>query len=295
MSRVKKDSTNTIETIRGNILLRFMLVLLVVRPRMHRNRNYSRFPETDRRKDLPATPFDGMNKLRSPPHGDDFYTRRRFLSSIESIILIISRQLRFASFVVPRRRQIEVEGNHRVDGGDVAMRRMISQPRSPTAVATSNDLYGESGRCVRFQLQVSMFPEMVGGTIFHREMIQREISRALVLNLFGKANGASARHRIGGCAGMCGGWLTDASLDHRLPQRLPHSCVEESQCGGGADVGRGPCCFTQPMRFSIAEERPRIRAAIPFRFAGSLAPAPPPGSGGGRSQFPVATPCLSVH
>jgi hypothetical protein len=27
---------------------------------------------------------------------------------------------------------------------------------------------------------------MVGGTIFHREMIQREISRVLVLNLSGK-------------------------------------------------------------------------------------------------------------
>jgi hypothetical protein len=37
---------------------------------------------------------------------------------------------------------------------------------------------------------------MVGGTIFHREMIQREISRALVLNLSGKKSGASARHRI---------------------------------------------------------------------------------------------------
>jgi len=30
---------------------------------------------------------------------------------------------------------------------------------------------------------------MVGGTIFHREMIQREISRVLVLNLSGKASG----------------------------------------------------------------------------------------------------------
>jgi len=29
----------------------------------------------------------------------------------------------------------------------------------------------------------------VGGTIFHREMIQREISRVLVLNLSGKASG----------------------------------------------------------------------------------------------------------
>src|ERR1019366_3086588 len=36
---------------------------------------------------------------------------------------------------------------------------------------------------------------MVGGTIFHREMIQREISRALVLNLSGKASGAQTLHR----------------------------------------------------------------------------------------------------
>jgi len=33
---------------------------------------------------------------------------------------------------------------------------------------------------------------MFGGTMFHREMIQREISRALVLNLSGKPSGASA-------------------------------------------------------------------------------------------------------
>src|SRR6266849_9278144 len=37
---------------------------------------------------------------------------------------------------------------------------------------------------------------MVGGTTFHREMIQREISRALVLNLSGKASGATALPRI---------------------------------------------------------------------------------------------------
>src|ERR1019366_3362091 len=36
---------------------------------------------------------------------------------------------------------------------------------------------------------------MVGGRIFHREMIQREISRALVLNLSGKASGAQTLHR----------------------------------------------------------------------------------------------------
>ena len=31
---------------------------------------------------------------------------------------------------------------------------------------------------------------MVGGTIFHRRVIQREISRVLVLNLSGKTSGA---------------------------------------------------------------------------------------------------------
>ena len=37
---------------------------------------------------------------------------------------------------------------------------------------------------------------MVGGTVFHRDVIQREISRALVLNLSGKASGATALPRI---------------------------------------------------------------------------------------------------
>src|SRR6266436_59400 len=37
---------------------------------------------------------------------------------------------------------------------------------------------------------------MVGGTTFRRKMIQREISRALVLNLSGKASGARALPRI---------------------------------------------------------------------------------------------------
>jgi hypothetical protein len=36
---------------------------------------------------------------------------------------------------------------------------------------------------------------MVGGTIFHRRVIQREISRVLVLNLSGKAGGAGAPPR----------------------------------------------------------------------------------------------------
>ncbi len=36
---------------------------------------------------------------------------------------------------------------------------------------------------------------MVGGTIFHREMIPREISRALVLNLSGETSGAKTPPR----------------------------------------------------------------------------------------------------
>ena len=47
---------------------------------------------------------------------------------------------RLREFGVPRHRQSEAEGNHRVDGGDVAMRGMLLQPNPPTAVVTSNDL-----------------------------------------------------------------------------------------------------------------------------------------------------------
>ncbi|HLJ86172.1 MAG TPA: LacI family DNA-binding transcriptional regulator [Candidatus Angelobacter sp.] len=39
-----------------------------------------------------------------------------------------------------RRQYMEVEGNHRVDGGDVAMRGLLAYPDRPTAVLTSNDL-----------------------------------------------------------------------------------------------------------------------------------------------------------
>jgi LacI family transcriptional regulator len=41
---------------------------------------------------------------------------------------------------IPAGHQMEYEGNHRVDGGDVAMRSMLSQPNRPTAVLASNDL-----------------------------------------------------------------------------------------------------------------------------------------------------------
>lgn len=38
------------------------------------------------------------------------------------------------------KQQIVVEGNHRVDGGQAAMREILSKPNPPTAVLTSNDL-----------------------------------------------------------------------------------------------------------------------------------------------------------
>jgi hypothetical protein len=45
--------------------------------------------------------------------------------------------------------------------------------------------------CSHRRIMVDVRAEsMVGGTIFHREVISREISRALVLNLSGKASGA---------------------------------------------------------------------------------------------------------
>jgi DNA-binding LacI/PurR family transcriptional regulator len=41
---------------------------------------------------------------------------------------------------VSEKQQIVVEGNHRVDGGQAAMREMLSKATPPTAVLTSNDL-----------------------------------------------------------------------------------------------------------------------------------------------------------
>ena len=50
--------------------------------------------------------------------------------------------------------------------------------------------------CSHRRIMVDVRAEsMVGGTIFHREMIQREISRVLVLNLSGKASGAPSLPR----------------------------------------------------------------------------------------------------
>ncbi len=41
---------------------------------------------------------------------------------------------------ISEKHQIVVEGNHRVDGGQAAMREMLARPTPPTAVLTSNDL-----------------------------------------------------------------------------------------------------------------------------------------------------------
>jgi len=55
---------------------------------------------------------------------------------------------------------------------------------------------GPAAGCSHRRIMVEVQAEsMVGGTIFHREMIPREISRALVLSLSGKKTGASALHR----------------------------------------------------------------------------------------------------
>jgi DNA-binding LacI/PurR family transcriptional regulator len=41
---------------------------------------------------------------------------------------------------VGERQRSVVEGNHKIDGGEVAMTKLLSLPKPPTAVLTSNDL-----------------------------------------------------------------------------------------------------------------------------------------------------------
>src|ERR1019366_5418750 len=90
---------------------------------------------------------------------------------------------------------------------------------------------------------------MVGGTIFHREMIQREISRALVLNLSGKASGAPTLHRRSLP-------LTEPSLLSRAPARgritevtpcVPAPAQLRCKIAAGSSVRRRydktNCCF----------------------------------------------------
>jgi hypothetical protein len=75
-----------------------------------------------------------------------------------------------------------------VGGGKVENKKPVFH--FPTAPATA--AAGCSHRRIMVDVEAV---SMVGGTIFHREMIQREISRVLVLNLSGKKSGASALPR----------------------------------------------------------------------------------------------------
>jgi LacI family transcriptional regulator len=47
---------------------------------------------------------------------------------------------RMAASGIKDNRRTVVEGNHKIDGGEIAMTRLLSSPRPPTAVLTSNDL-----------------------------------------------------------------------------------------------------------------------------------------------------------
>src|SRR5208282_492633 len=60
--------------------------------------------------------------------------------------------------------RIGVEGNHKIDGGEVAMVQLLSLPKPPTAVLTSNDLtaIGALGAIVRAGLRVPDDISVVG-------------------------------------------------------------------------------------------------------------------------------------
>ena len=84
---------------------------------------------------------------------------------------------------------------------------------------------------------------MVGGTIFHRGVIQREISRVLVLNLSGKPGGAYAPPRT-----------TSLLTGTSLLSRGTHSCGGVGQVKARAT--RAEQCRSR-RSFAPAEERLR--------------------------------------
>jgi LacI family transcriptional regulator len=63
-----------------------------------------------------------------------------------------------------QRRQSVVEGNHKIDGGEAAMRQLLSLPEPPTAVLTSNDLtaIGALRAITRARLRVPQDISVVG-------------------------------------------------------------------------------------------------------------------------------------
>ena len=65
---------------------------------------------------------------------------------------------------ISERQRSVVEGNHKIDGGEVAMMQLLSLPKPPTAVLTSNDLtaIGALGAITRVGLRVPDDSSVVG-------------------------------------------------------------------------------------------------------------------------------------
>jgi len=65
---------------------------------------------------------------------------------------------------ISERQRSVVEGNHKIDGGEVAMMQLLSLPKPPTAVLTSNDLtaIGALGAITRVGLRVPDDISVVG-------------------------------------------------------------------------------------------------------------------------------------
>jgi len=71
----------------------------------------------------------------------------RRIGFISGPLKLKSAQARYAAFLrclrdygVSERQRIIVEGNHRIDGGEAAIQRLLADPVPPTAVLASNDL-----------------------------------------------------------------------------------------------------------------------------------------------------------
>ncbi len=92
---------------------------------------------------------------------------------------------------------------------------------------------------------------MVGGTIFHRDVIQREISRALVLNLSGKT-------RCSGTAewteSMVGGTIFHRDVIQReISRALVLNLSGKTRCSGTAEE-----IFVLDNAFALIEGQPPI-------------------------------------
>jgi LacI family transcriptional regulator len=72
------------------------------------------------------------------------HERIGFISGPRSLKSARTRRVAFLKCIsscgVSERQRIEVEGNHKIGGGEIAMTQILSMPNPPTAVLTSNDL-----------------------------------------------------------------------------------------------------------------------------------------------------------